>query len=103
MGQAAGFVQVEGFATPTGLFISRMLPMEGVHEGRRIRQSYNNLATIAEVNALSRAFSAKRISVDEVGETAATARAGRAGKPAAPADWRRRGHGLYHHVWGNMV
>jgi uncharacterized membrane protein YjjP (DUF1212 family) len=67
MGQAAGFVQVEGFATPTGLFISLHAPNGRVYTRvRRIRQSYNNLATIAEVNALSRAFSAKRISVDEV-------------------------------------
>lgn len=67
MGAAAGFVQVEGFATPTGLFISLHAPDGRVFTRvRRIRESYNNLATIAEVNALSRSFSAKEITVEQV-------------------------------------
>lgn len=58
MGKAAGFVRVESFATPTGLFLSLHGPNGQVYTRvRRIRRSYNNLATIAEVNALSRAFS----------------------------------------------
>lgn len=67
MGTAAGFVQVEGFATPTGLFISLHGPDGKVYTRvRRIRNSYNNLATIGEVNALSRAFSAGEITVEQV-------------------------------------
>ena len=67
MGRAAGFVQVEGFATPTGLFISLHAPNGRVYTRvRRIRQSHNNLSTIAEVNSLSRAFSEGSMTVDEV-------------------------------------
>jgi uncharacterized membrane protein YjjP (DUF1212 family) len=67
MGRAAGFVQVEGFATPTGLFISLHAPNGRVYTRvRRIRRSHNNLSTIAEVNSLSRAFSEGTLTVDEV-------------------------------------
>ncbi|MCK9526118.1 MAG: threonine/serine exporter family protein [Limnochordia bacterium] len=69
MGLAAGFVQVEGFATPTGIFISLHAPDGRVYTRvRRIRESYNNLSTIAEVNSLSRAFSAGTMSVDQMSE-----------------------------------
>lgn len=69
VGKAAGFVQVEGFATPTGLFISLHAPDERVYTRvRRIRHSQNNLSTIAEVNSLSRAFSEGHLTVDEVRE-----------------------------------
>lgn len=67
MGRAAGFVQVEGFATPTGLFISLHAPNGRVYTRvRRIRQYHNNLSTIAEVNSLSRAFSEGSMTVDEM-------------------------------------
>ncbi len=66
MGKAAGFVQVEGFATPTGLFISLHAPDERVYTRvRRIRESQNNLSIIAEVNSLSRAFSDEQMTADE--------------------------------------
>ncbi len=69
MGLAAGFVQVEGFGTPTGLFISLHAPDGRVYTRvRRIRQSHNSLSTISDVNALSRAFSDQKITVDEVKE-----------------------------------
>lgn len=67
MGLAAGFIQVEGFATPTGLFISLHAPDGRVYTRvRRIRQVYNNLATISEINALSRTFSSGQMSVEEM-------------------------------------
>ncbi|NMB21271.1 MAG: threonine/serine exporter family protein [Firmicutes bacterium] len=69
MGLAAGFVQVEGFATPTGLFISLHTADGRVYTRvRRIRKSFNNLSTIAKVNSLSRAFSEGTVTVDQVGE-----------------------------------
>lgn len=69
MGLAAGFVQVEGFATPTGLLLSLHAPSGQVYTRvRRLRQSNNDLATIAEVNALSRAFSTNKVTVDQVRE-----------------------------------
>lgn len=67
MGLAAGFVQVEGFATPTGLFISLHAPNGRVYTRvRRIRQTYNKLSTIAEVNSISRAFSDGSMTTQEV-------------------------------------
>lgn len=69
MGKAAGFTQVEGFATPTGLFISLHTADGHVYTRvRRIRQSFNNLSTIARVNSLSRAFSEGTITATQVGE-----------------------------------
>ncbi|MGI6159338.1 threonine/serine exporter family protein [Candidatus Darwinibacter acetoxidans] len=67
MGCAAGFTQVESYATPTGLFISLHDPAGRVYTRvKRIREGRNDIATIAAVNALSRAFSAKQMGVDEV-------------------------------------
>ncbi|NMB02215.1 MAG: threonine/serine exporter family protein [Firmicutes bacterium] len=67
MGMAAGFVQVEGFATPTGLFISLHAPNGKVYTRvRRIRHTHNNLATISAVNALSRSFSSGQMTVEQV-------------------------------------
>lgn len=67
MGKAAGFTQVEIFATPTGMFISLYTPDGRVYTRvRRIRNVHNNLATIALINSLSRNFSAGNISVEEV-------------------------------------
>lgn len=67
MGAAAGFAQVESFATPTGLFISLHAPSGRVYTRvRRIRHTHNNLSTISDVNALSRAFSGGMASIDEV-------------------------------------
>jgi uncharacterized membrane protein YjjP (DUF1212 family) len=69
MGIAAGFTQVEIFATPTGVFISLHATDGRVYTRvRRIRHVQNNLATISEVNALSRSFSAGQISLDQVRE-----------------------------------
>lgn len=69
MGLKAGFLQVEGFASPTGLFISLHSPDGRVYTRvRRIRKVNNNLATIAEINALSRSFSAGEISVAKIEE-----------------------------------
>lgn len=69
MGKAAGFTQVEVFATPTGMFISLYTPDGRVYTRvRRIRHVQNNLATISEINALSRGFSAGEISVEQVKE-----------------------------------
>lgn len=67
MGSAAGFVQVESYATPTGLFVSLHDPAGRVYTRvKRIRGGQSNIAVIAEVNALSRAFSAGEISADQV-------------------------------------
>lgn len=69
MGKAAGFTQVEVFATPTGLFISLHATDGRVYTRvRRIRHVHHNLATISVINALSRSFSAGLISVDQVRE-----------------------------------
>ena len=67
MGRAAGFVQVEGFATPTGLFISLHAPGGQVYTRvRRTRHSRNNLAAIAAINSLSREFSEGKVTAHEV-------------------------------------
>lgn len=67
MGISAGFMQVESFATPTGLFISLHAPDGRVYTRvRRIRRSYNNLALISEINAISRAFSLGEVNVDDI-------------------------------------
>ena len=60
MGRAAGFVQVESYATPTGLFVSLHDPQGKVYTRvKRIRGGQSNIALIAEVNSLSRAFSGR--------------------------------------------
>lgn len=67
MGIAAGFIQVESFATPTGLFLSLHASDGRVYTRvRRIRRSYNNLALISEINAISRAFSLGEINLEDV-------------------------------------
>ncbi len=67
MGKAAGFAQVEVFATPTGLFLSLHTPEGRVYTRvRRIRKVRNNLSIICEINALSRAFSLGRITLEKV-------------------------------------
>jgi uncharacterized membrane protein YjjP (DUF1212 family) len=67
MGRAAGFVQVESYATPTGLFVSLHDPQGKVYTRvKRIRGGQSNIALIAEVNSLSRAFSAGEITAQEV-------------------------------------
>lgn len=67
MGKAAGFTQVEIFATPTGMFISLYTPDGRVYSRvRRIRNVHNNLATIASINSLSRSFSVGDVSIEEV-------------------------------------
>lgn len=78
MGRAAGFVQVEGFATPTGLFISLHAPGGQVYTRvRRTRQFRNNLAVIAAINSLSRDFSEGQVTAQEVkGRLAVLAGAG---------------------------
>ncbi|NLJ73744.1 MAG: threonine/serine exporter family protein [Firmicutes bacterium] len=67
MGKAAGFSQVEVFATPTGLFLSLHSKQGQVFTRvRRIRYVDNNLSKISQINALSRAFSKGEISIDDV-------------------------------------
>lgn len=67
MGRAAGFVQVESYATPTGLFVSLHDPSGKVYTRvKRIRGGHSNIALIAEVNSLSRAFAAGKISAEHV-------------------------------------
>lgn len=67
MGRAAGFVQVESYATPTGLFVSLHDAAGKVYTRvKRIRGGQSNIALIAEVNSLSRAFAAGEISAEEV-------------------------------------
>ncbi len=69
MGKAAGFSQVEVFATPTGLFISLHTLAGRVYTRvRRIRSAQNNLEVIAEVNSLSREFSQGLITAGGVRE-----------------------------------
>lgn len=86
MGLTAGFVQVEGFATPTGLFISLHAPNGRVYTRvRRIRKTHNNLATISEVNALSRDFSEGVLTVDEVRQ-----KLERLHTQGAPDSWKRQ-------------
>ncbi|NLM39965.1 MAG: threonine/serine exporter family protein [Firmicutes bacterium] len=69
MGKAAGFLSAEGFATPTGLFVSFYAPDGRVYTRvRRIRAVKNNIAKIAAVNSLSRAYASGEISTDEVKE-----------------------------------
>lgn len=67
MGLAAGFSHVEGFATPTGLFISLHAPDGRVYTRvRRIRRVANNLEIISKINAISRSFSEGELSLDDV-------------------------------------
>lgn len=67
MGKAAGFAQVEVFATPTGLFLSlHTLDGRVFTRVRRIRKVRNDLSIISEINALSRAFSQGQITLDGV-------------------------------------
>ena len=67
MGKAAGFSQVEVFATPTGLFLS-LHSKEGhvFTRVRRIRYVDNNLSKISQINSLSRSFSNGEISIEDV-------------------------------------
>lgn len=58
MGKAAGFITVDPFTTPTGIFITLVDDQGRVFTRvRRIRWTVNNLAIIAQVNSLSRQFS----------------------------------------------
>jgi len=67
MGRAAGFVQVESYATPTGLFVSLHDAQGRVYTRvKRIRGGQSNIALIAEVNALSRAFAAGELTAEQV-------------------------------------
>lgn len=67
MGRAAGFSAVESYATPTGLFVSLHAPDGRVYTRvKRIRGGHSNIALIAEVNSLSRAFAAGRITAEEL-------------------------------------
>lgn len=67
MGRAAGFSDVEVFATPTGLFVSLYTPQGQVYSRvRRIRRVDNHLEKIALVNSLSRAYSKGEIAYWEV-------------------------------------
>ncbi|MGI6149141.1 MAG: threonine/serine exporter family protein [Firmicutes bacterium] len=69
MGRAAGFVEVEVYATPTGLFISLYSAQGQVFSRvRRIRRVSNHLEKIACVNALSRAYSSGVLSTAELRE-----------------------------------
>ena len=62
---------------------------------KRIRGGQSNIAVIAEVNALSRAFSAGEISADQVRQALERLRQeGVPGEPGEAAHWRRRCFGL---------
>lgn len=70
MGKAAGFSKAEGFATPTGLFVSFYAPSGHVYTRvRRIREVNNNIAKIAAVNSLSRAYACGEMTTEEVRNT----------------------------------
>lgn len=66
MGQAAGFVRIETFATPTGIFMTLVCPDGNAYTRvRRVRRSQSDLARIAAVNDLSRQLAQGRLEFAE--------------------------------------